>query len=756
MAWTGPQKKRLRGALMAAYPQVARLRIFVSDELDGNLPAIAPTEDLEVAAFGLIDWAESQGRLEELQTAFLKENPRWQSQLIPSTNQPASTKKRRLRGAEALAAVTVWEGRDGLLADVVGELDGQRRMIALLGQGGMGKSAIATKLVEAAGIDPVAGTFADTCNFERAIAVRVQPGMSFDEVAEVLLSGLGVENARSLVVAEQKVSAIIRRLCEGRALVVLDNLEVVLQPPSSVNPGRALSLEWGHLLERLANGNHGSLVILTSRELPADLADERWGRTQPHPGRVRCVNLSGVDKAGAIAILQKLGMTDSEADLRWIAAQVGCHPIALEFVASGFSNQAGYLRRHPERLAGGLDQLLAEQVGRQNATAVDLLRWMCVLRLPIDTVGLTFLRLYPDRDERFQSLEVLPKFTPAEIAETTEILDSLVWGSLVKRQYAPDKRDHEFSLHRVMVEFLERNVGEGRSQLIEGGYQFYRSLPKVEAPQNLEDLQPLLEAQFFAFQLGHYAMAGQIIDEIERYLEIWGYWSLLQDLLAQALPKLDRNSKPTFMILLAVRYRKWGQWKEAEQLLKKSLDLSTEIQDRGNIANSLKELGDIERYRDNWDKAEKLYSQALKVYTELDNLSGMAASQCRLGIIARNRGDWDVAKVFFHQSLKLRIELGENNGVASSRGSIGVLKFRCGQLDEAETLLNDSLKCFEEFRYRELIAEARFYLALIWRQRANEEKAQYHFAIAHEIYTRLGAAKDLERIEKEFKNTFPS
>jgi hypothetical protein len=48
------------------------------------------------------------------------------------------------------------------------------------------------------------------------------------------------------------------------------------------------------------------------------------------------------------------------------------------------------------------------------------------------------------------------------------------------------------------------------------------------------------------------------------------------------------------------------------------------------------------------------------------------------------------------------------------------------------------------------IAEANFDLAQLWRKRGNEEIAQEHYQKSHQIFQQLGAAKDLERIEREW------
>ncbi|MEM6501535.1 MAG: tetratricopeptide repeat protein [Cyanobacteria bacterium P01_C01_bin.89] len=510
--------------------------------------------------------------------------------------------------------------------------------------------------------------------------------------------GLGVDGGRSLVGADQKVSAIVRGLCEARVMVVLDNLEVVLQPPKGTNPGRALSADWGRLLERLSNGNHRSLVVLTSRELPADLADMRLSGAGPNPGRVRVVPLEGVDEAGAIAILQRLGMTDSVEDLRWIAARVEGHPIALELVAGSFGDRPGYLRKHPQRLAGGLDQLLTEQVGRQSEAAVDLLRRMCVLRVPIDGAGLTFLRLYSEEEGRSE-------FTPEELEETGQILKGLVRGSLVQRRYDRERCEEEFSLHRVVVEFMERQVGSGeRPQLLQRVYRFYRGGKTVTNPKTLDDLQPLLEAQYFAFQLGNYSEAESLICQLEKHLDPWGYWSLKKDLCEQLLPHLNKESQPYLLQRIGFIYQNWGDWNQAENYYQQALKIAKEVEDRKITAGLQGQLGDIERNRGNWDGAEALYRQCLEIEEELGDRKGMASSWEALGYIENVRGNWDGAEALYRQSLELREELGDRQGMASSWGVLGDIERNRGNWDGAEALYRQCLEMCEELGDRKGMA----------------------------------------------------
>jgi endonuclease G, mitochondrial len=81
-------RKQLREAILSAYPSPSSLEIFVSEELDHNLAAIASSNNLAQTAFDLIKWAIARGYLDNLVLALSKDghNPRIQrfcSRVLP-------------------------------------------------------------------------------------------------------------------------------------------------------------------------------------------------------------------------------------------------------------------------------------------------------------------------------------------------------------------------------------------------------------------------------------------------------------------------------------------------------------------------------------------------------------------------------------------------------------------------------------------------------------------------------------------------
>ncbi|XZN93351.1 MAG: tetratricopeptide repeat protein [Microcoleus sp.] len=660
-------------------------------------------------------------------------------------------------------SVPVWKGRDELVAKLTAKLvpilpDGTSspKVLAIVGQGGMGKTSLAIKLVEELGMNwqhsvSQAGKSFLAGGCECVMYFKAKEGTSFDDVAGFLLSeGLGIPGAAELKKPEEKIAKIILGLQQTRCLLILDNLEDILYPAveaenldsfDSSQIHRTISPDWGKLLNALVYQQHQSQTILTSRELPGDLADTRYPGLAPDAELVHIEVLQGVDERASVEILQRQ-LTDKLADLQWMSGRVEGHLFLLTQLVSLGKGKPGYLRKHPELVTKKVEPMLREQMARQSAAARDLVSRMCVLRVPIDVRGLTFLRLYADdweKDSRFEvaaELEKPAELTDAEIEETSAILERLVGANLVQSRYDEDKCENFYDLHRVIEEFLQGEYRQELPQLLESVYKFYCTGKNVDNPQSLADLQSVLEAQHFAFRLGNYEKAFYLIPD--EYLRRWGYWNLSKELYEQVLPYVEGYRRSYCLRELGAIHRDFGDWDLAEKYLKDALAIAEEDDNQSSMATSLGMLGDIERKRGKWDEAERLYRQCLEVETELGDRAGMASCWGVLGDIERNRGNWDEAERLYRQSLALRTELGDRAGMASSWGLLGYIEQCRGNWDEAERLYRQCLALRTELGDRAGMASSWGLLGYIEQCRGNWDEAERLYRQCLALMTELG------------------
>jgi tetratricopeptide (TPR) repeat protein len=474
-----------------------------------------------------------------------------------------------LFGAEQISDVPLLVGRDALLTELRGELWVRRRkVIVLVGQGGIGKTSLAVKLLEACGVEAPRQRLAADCPFERVLYVGVQEGMSFDEITVELAEGLGVPQLLDGTPSKKKIDKVIGGLQKCRALVVLDNLENVL------SGGETLSPEWGQLLWALVKRTHESQVIITSRERPANLADRNG---MPNLDLVLTQDIGGISMDDSINLLQRKGLKDSQEDLQWIADEVGGHVQILTLLADfAVAEEPGYLRKNPSLVAKKAEPIINAQLKRQTREARSLLKKMCVLRSGINVKELTFLRLYNRgllQDIRFLGLKWWKRsfqFNDCEIEKTQSIIHKLSCCSLVETRLNQERVKH-YALHNVISGSIRAKVENHLPSLKQNLYWLYRDGKIIGSPKKIEDLRALLEVQHFAFQIGSYDEAINLIEELLLHLRPWGYWTLLHDLTAQLLPYAKGEKHQGLCQILGKIYYDWGDWKKAEEYMNLSL-----------------------------------------------------------------------------------------------------------------------------------------------------------------------------------------
>ena len=361
---------------------------------------------------------------------------------VVSPSQPP-IKPKKVVGIETIQAVPVWVGRDELLQQLKDKLltpETPLKVLVLVGQGGIGKTSLAVKLLEALGANLTTATLNEDSAYNCAICFKAEKGTSFDDVASVLLRSLDIEVSESVKKEEEKIHLILTGLRQQRSIILLDNLETILHPGSHPLAGKAKTPEWSKLLNALVYSNHCSQVILTSRERPIDLADLRYPESKPDTDLVAIETVSGVSVTAAMEILRRK-LTDSEEDLRWMAERVEGHLFLLTQLVSLGNGQPGYLRKNPQLVTRNAKPMLREQLARLSEAGRDLLRPMCVLRVGIDIGGLTFLRLYTDnreKDNRLIEQSQLGKpieFSEIEISATQKNIDQLLDSNLVLSRY---------------------------------------------------------------------------------------------------------------------------------------------------------------------------------------------------------------------------------------------------------------------------------------------------------------------------------
>ena len=307
------------------------------------------------------------------------------------------------------------------------------RLVTLLGMGGIGKSMLASYLVNR--LAP---------QFEVVLWRSVRDAPPCEElVADCLTFFSETPPASFPVSLEQRITQLVARLQASHCLLVLDNLEALLvsgDPEGNYLPGYE---GYGRLIGRLGESAHQSCVLLTSREKPKEI-EPLEGTRSP----VRSLRLVGMDNQAAKALLSDKELRGTSLVWQWLVASYGGNPLALKIVAQAvsdlFDGDLDRFLQEGELIFNGIRPLLRQQVGRLTPLEHLLLTWLAVLRewTPLEA----FMQVLHPRVRRAQVLEAL---------------EALGRRSLLERG-----QQASFSLQSVVMEYLTKELGERLSEEI--------------------------------------------------------------------------------------------------------------------------------------------------------------------------------------------------------------------------------------------------------------------------------------------------
>ena len=323
------------------------------------------------------------------------------------------------------------------------------RLVAVLGIGGMGKTALSVKLAQ---------QIQD--QFERIIWRSLRDAPLVEFVLADLLQFLSRGEQTDL--PEDTASRILRLIQELRAtrcLVILDNAESILQSGDCVGQYQAGYEGYGELLHHLGADRHQSCVILTSREKHKEVALLE-GESLP----VRSLQLRGLKVEEGQAICKLKGtLSGSEGEWQRLVERYDGNPLALKIVSTTihelFDSDISEFLQQGTIVFDDLGELLDQQFDRLSELEQTVLYWLAIKREPTSLQGL---------DDSIVS--------PLSKRELLEAVKSLGRRSLI------EKYGTSFSLQPVVMEYVtDRLIQHIGAEISTGQIALFQSHALIEA-----------------------------------------------------------------------------------------------------------------------------------------------------------------------------------------------------------------------------------------------------------------------------------
>lgn len=243
------------------------------------------------------------------------------------------------------------------------------RLVSLLGMGGVGKTALSIK---------VSKQIQEEFDYVVWRSLRHAPPL-LELLPSIILFLSEQQDTQIPNTSQQQIEKLLSYLRQYRCLLVLDNMEAVLQIGERAGRYRESYEDYGFLLERVADGEHQSCLMLTSREKPSGVS-VREGNSLG----VRSLQLVGLDSSASQAILNQIGIEAGSEQYRQLVTRYSGNPLALKIVAatihSIFNGCVADFLAYGTVVFGDLWDLLDHQFERLSAVEQTVMRWLTINR----------------------------------------------------------------------------------------------------------------------------------------------------------------------------------------------------------------------------------------------------------------------------------------------------------------------------------------------------------------------------------------
>ena len=243
------------------------------------------------------------------------------------------------------------------------------RVVAVLGIGGIGKSTLASNVVEQV-----------EENFDAIFWASLQnappPRQIIGKCLQFVSAQRPIQQPEEV---DEQISLLISYLQDRRCLLILDNVESILQPHEQAGQYREGYEHYGRLIQRLGEAEHQSCLLLTSREKPKEVA---YGEGKS--AFVRSLHVAGIGQKEGRQLLHDKDLMGTDEQWIRLIDMYGGNPLALKIVSEPlqevFGGDIGAFLQEGETDFGGIHDLLEQQFHRLSPQEQEILYWLAIER----------------------------------------------------------------------------------------------------------------------------------------------------------------------------------------------------------------------------------------------------------------------------------------------------------------------------------------------------------------------------------------
>ena len=521
------------------------------------------------------------------------------------------------------------EGRY-MVKRLIGELSPpNKRLIALTGQGGVGKTTIAAEVVRA-----MTGIFPGRIVWASA---EQRADFNFSTLLDEIATQLGKRELSTLAL-NRKEEGVRVLLAVSPTMIVLDNFETVHRDEQT--PCAEFLLRRAQCPALITTRQR----VAIARNIPVD----SMSHEEAQEFLERFIPQMQDQQIFTAEVRQRIIETAEARPfvMQWVVAQIDQEAQEPDVVLKELSQGEGDAAERVFDRSFNLPQLGDD--GRAALLALSLFVSGATRNALAEVAG------FGDDENRLneavKSLRALSLIIGKD--ENQRLAVEGLTRSLAGARLSKDERANEFR-QRFVAYFL----------------RYAKAHPKP-TPEDYAALEAekdnLLYAIDVAFNLGDWESVHQITyilaAPVTGVLSVHGYWDEAIRRCEQALkaarniPSETRVAQFTHNVAVIYQYR--GELTEARQLYDESLEIKKRLGDQGGIAITLHNLAAIAQAQGELTEARRLYDESLEIERRLGDQSGIAITLGQLGLLAEEEGNKAEAVRLLREALGIFEKLG--------------------------------------------------------------------------------------------------
>jgi len=192
---------------------------------------------------------------------------------------------------------------------------------------------------------------------------------------------------------------------------------------------------------------------------------------------------------------------------------------------------------------------------------------------------------------------------------------------------------------------------------------------------------------------------------------------------------------------LSHMYLGMGNMNKAIPLAEESTALNRKVGNLILLAWSLNQLGSIHQKLGEWDKSEQYYKESFNISQKLDDFQSITSASGHLGWFYFDRGEYAKAREFCEKMY----DVCEKHGAKATQMGVSTLVIweyiELGEIEKAQNLIDDLHKYALEVENKNLIATADVMRAMLFRARKKWQESIEHFEKSLQEFKALGARR---------------